>query len=348
MNARIDPSCEPNGSPLRGTRRPQVVIVGAGIAGLTAARLLPPGFDVVILDKGRGVGGRLATRRMGDATFDHGAQFLTARTDAFTGTVDDLLDGGVVRPWFDGRPDGDRPSDGEGHTRFCGTVSMNAIAKHLAAGLDVRTATLVETLVHDGDRWAVRLADGTALEADAVVATAPVPQTLALLSNGDVDLSVSDRAALDAIEYDPCLALMVALDGPSGIAAPGAVRRSDGPIKWMADNQAKGVSTSPAVTIHACADFSRQRWDDDLDAIVGELLDAAALHSSPLSDGVQLQRWRYARPSTTSEEPCRVLTGLPPIVCAGDAFGGPRVEGAAISGAAAAAVLIDAFGGQPN
>ena len=45
--------------------RPRVVVVGAGVAGLTAARSLAAFSDVVVVDKGRGVGGRLATRRIG-------------------------------------------------------------------------------------------------------------------------------------------------------------------------------------------------------------------------------------------------------------------------------------------
>ena len=55
-------------------------MVGAGMAGLTAAHRLSGVTEVVILDKGRGVGGRLATRRIGDATIDHGAQFITTHT----------------------------------------------------------------------------------------------------------------------------------------------------------------------------------------------------------------------------------------------------------------------------
>ena len=58
-----------------GAALPRLVVVGAGLAGLTAAQALTDAFDVIVLDKGRGFGGRMATRRIGDATFDHGAQF---------------------------------------------------------------------------------------------------------------------------------------------------------------------------------------------------------------------------------------------------------------------------------
>jgi predicted NAD/FAD-dependent oxidoreductase len=68
----------------------RVVIVGAGLAGLSAARLLrDAGHDVVVLDKGRSPGGRCATRRIGNATLDHGAQFFTVRSDEFARCVDE-------------------------------------------------------------------------------------------------------------------------------------------------------------------------------------------------------------------------------------------------------------------
>ncbi len=133
--------------------------------------------------------------------------------------------------------------------------------------------------------------------------------------------------------------LMVPLAGPSGLATPGAVDPADGPIEWMADNQIKGVSGEPVVTIHADAAFSVAAWDDPIDDVAGRLLAVAALTSEPILARAQLHRWRYARPVVLHPEACLVAAGLPPLVFAGDAFGRPAVEGAALSGAAAAAAL---------
>ncbi|MFM8862721.1 MAG: NAD(P)/FAD-dependent oxidoreductase, partial [Acidimicrobiia bacterium] len=196
--------------------RRRVVVVGAGMAGLTAARRLAESCEVVVLDKGRGVGGRLATRRLGDATFDHGAQFLTTHTPEFGDAVAQWVEHGVVVPWFRGRIGPDGTTDPDGHVRYRGAQSMNAIAKHLAGGLDVRTASLVASVGHTDSGWLVSMADGAVLEADAVLMTAPVPQTLALLAAGDVELTPAETDALHAVQYDPCIALMVVLDGPSG------------------------------------------------------------------------------------------------------------------------------------
>jgi predicted NAD/FAD-dependent oxidoreductase len=324
--------------------RPRVVVIGAGMAGLTAAHRLQEQCDVIVLDKGRGVGGRLATRRIGDATIDHGAQFITTHTDEFAATITKLVGSGVVAPWFRGRIGPNGVVDPDGHTRFRGAVSMNAIAKALAVGLDVRTASLVSSLVHDGKSWTVVLADGTELKADGIVVTSPVPQTLALLESGGVVLTPNDADALAAITYDPCIALMAVLDGPSGLNEAGAVDPASGPIDWMADNFLKGISAVPAVTIHATPEFSRAQWDASEEAITEALLDAAQLESSVLPGSVQIQRWRYARPSVEHPERFLRLSDMPPFVCAGDAFGGAKVEGAALSGAAAAQAIESALG----
>jgi len=316
----------------------RIVVVGAGLAGLTAARSLSDAHEVVVIDKGRSVGGRMATRRVGDATFDHGAQFFTTHTDEFATVVAGWQGAGLAQLWFRGRLGPRGIVDADGHTRFRGVESMNAVAKHLAAGLDVRTGTAATAISRtDGaDGWTIAIEDGS-LHADAVVLTAPVPQSLALFAGGAVVLSAHDMAALTGVRYEPCLAVLAVLDEPSGLPEPGAVDPDSGPIDWMADNQRKGVSASPAVTIHAIAEFSRQHWSSPDEVVVAALLAAAGLPAAP--SAVQVQRWRYARPVEVHPERHLLAQGLPPLVFAGDAFGGAKVEGAVLSGRSAAAAL---------
>ena len=66
----------------------QTIIIGSGISGIACARALAvAGLPVRVLDKGRGIGGRMATRRValptGEVTFDHGAQYMRPRDPAF-------------------------------------------------------------------------------------------------------------------------------------------------------------------------------------------------------------------------------------------------------------------------
>ncbi|HSJ90431.1 MAG TPA: FAD-dependent oxidoreductase, partial [Ilumatobacter sp.] len=161
----------------------RVVVVGAGMSGLVAARRLADEHEVIVLDKGRSVGGRLATRRVGEAVLDHGAQFFTVRGEEFRSQVDDWLDRGLAHVWCHGfAPAGD------GYPRYVGSAGMNSLAKDLATGLDCRTNQLVFTMRRQEEGWDVVIDDGSVVAADAVVLTAPVAQSWALLAQSDLDL----------------------------------------------------------------------------------------------------------------------------------------------------------------
>ena len=80
-----------------------VIVIGAGLSGLTAARdLRAAGADVVVLEKSRGVGGRAATRRWDGWPVDHGAQFFTARSEDFRAQVEAWLEQGTCFAWARG------------------------------------------------------------------------------------------------------------------------------------------------------------------------------------------------------------------------------------------------------
>ena len=314
-----------------------ILIVGAGMAGLTAGvELRRSGFDVLVIDKGRGVGGRLASRRIADATFDHGAQFFTARDPRFAAAVDGWIEAGVVEEWWR-----DPRASPEGHSRWRGSPSMTAVAKHLARDLEVLLGKRALSLHLEGETWAAHLEDGETIAAPAVLITAPVPQSLELLVAGGAELPAETRALLESIEYEPCIAVLAVLDGPVCLPQPGGFLPTEGPIAWIADNQMKGVSATPAVTIHATPEFSALNWDRDRQSCGQELLDAAGEWLGANVTEFQVHGWLYSKPVDGQEDPCLILRESPPLVIAGDAFGGPRVEGAALSGWAAAGVLTE-------
>ncbi|HCS18358.1 MAG TPA: NAD/FAD-dependent oxidoreductase [Erythrobacter sp.] len=125
----------------------QIAIVGAGMAGLSCAtRLAALGHDVALFDKGRGPGGRMATRRVeADGTmlrFDHGAQYFTARDPRFVEQVARWEREGVVARW-----------DAAGEDAWVGTPAMNAPIKAMAGRHDVQFGTRIEQLLRDGDGW---------------------------------------------------------------------------------------------------------------------------------------------------------------------------------------------------
>ena len=316
-----------------------MAVVGAGMAGLTAAgRLEQAERRVVVVDKGRSVGGRLATRRLGGASLDHGAQFMTARSDSFRAEVSGWVAAGVAHEWcrgFDDVPDG--------HPRYATRGGMNRVAKHLAGPLrDVRVGVQVSSVTAGTDGWVLTW-DGGALAAEAVILTPPVPQSLALLDAGGVEPGAEVAAELRAITYEPTLALLLVLDRPPAVPFPGARKPEDGPFDIVVDDVAKGASEAPAVTLHLRAPVSAARYDESDASLLGDLVPQAArwLGEAVVREAA-VKRWRYATPVTTWPDPCctAAVGAAGPIVLAGDAFAGPRVEGAWLSGVAAAGAVL--------
>jgi hypothetical protein len=317
----------------------KVAIVGAGIAGLVAAEsLAAAGAEVTVIDKGRSVGGRLATRRIGEARLDHGAQFFTVRTPAFQRRVDDWIERGIVRVWNHGF---DADSGGDGHPRYVGTAGMNSLAKDLAASLPdsvtVETSTMAfEVRSGESQRWDLMIDDGTSRPADAIILTSPLPQTFALLIDSGVVLDDS----LMRTDYDRTIALLVTLDRSIELSPSGGIQDADDVFSFIGDNMAKGVSATPACTFNANPSWSADHWDRDAD--LDTLLRDAA--QSWLGDAEivesQVKKWRLATPQSIWPDPCWTSDDGT-IVLAGDAFAGPKVEGAHNSGLAAAHALID-------
>lgn len=313
-----------------------VLVIGAGMAGLIAAATLQrSGRRVLVVDKGRGVGGRMASRRIDGATFDHGAQFIIARSPRFAEIVDQMRRAGTVESWCCGFSGGD-----DAQTRWRGNPTMSDVAKDLALGLDVRLETPVAALRTLENGWRAEVGLDRAFTAGAVLMTPPVPQSLAILDAGGVVLAQEMRARLSNIEYERCLAVLAALRGPSIIPPPGGLVPKNGPIAWIADNQMKGISTEPSVTIHADHAFSVAHWDGDRAASGRALLDASAPWIGTGITQFQVHGWRYSRPIRRDVEPCLMVCPSPPLVFAGDAFGDPNVEGAALSGWAAAELIL--------
>lgn len=321
-----------------------VLVIGAGLSGLLAASTLhAAGRSVLVLDKARGVGGRLATRRIDPHTADHGAQFFTAHDPRFKECVAAWEKAGVVTRWSTGFTAPDGTFRDNGVPRYRGLPGMTGIAKHLAQGLDVRTQARVARLQAAAGVWSAIMEDGSRYEARAILLTAPVPQSLTLLAAGEVTLPEPAGSDLAQIDYAPCLTLLAELDGPSRIPEPGGMWMSGEPLLWITDNRKKGVSTGPEtlVTVHGGQEFSRDHWDDSETTATAALLDAATPWLGSAVTRTHLHRWRFSVPLRVYPEPCLVLDTPALLAFAGDAFGGPRIEAAALSGLAAAAALLD-------
>jgi renalase len=326
-----------------------VAIIGMGMCGITAVREITQQHPKswLGLDKGRSIGGRLATRRLNNLTFDHGAQFFTVRSSEFSVVVEELIAAGSVQTWCKGFHDGNQIHN-DGHPRYATIGGMNRLAKTLAKELSPAQILLnkqVLTLRKDAHRWLISCADGSTILAKYVIVTAPVPQVLDLLEHLEVFSSNEDvRLALLSIEYDPCIAFMAQYrpDSIPNIATP--YQLNQGPVAFVSDNGLKGVCTQPgSLTVHLSADASKNLFTssaEDVISFVQESLrkiftdfDFVAV-SEP-----SVHRWRYASPKNTLDVP---FVELPlqngdtdqgaRLFIAGEAFGGPKIEGAYLSG----------------
>lgn len=315
------------------------------MAGLSAARELEKrGRSVALLDKGRGVGGRMANRRFEGARFDTGAQFFSVRSRPFRRLLEEeLLPGGSAAIWY-------RKKD---EAYYRGAPTMTGVPKHLAEGLDIRLSTRVVQMEPGAKEWRLISEGGEEpVAARSVLLTPPVPQTLDLLSPVASRLDQEMLDLFGRISYDPSLALLLLLEGESPVPEPGYHRPGESEkLYWVADNRQKGISPEDggaAVTVHGTPGFSRRRYDNPEEEVAEELLAAfEELYGSVPGRqwsvrAKQLKKWRYARPANPTPEGSYLLSSdrrVPPVAVAGDAFGGPRVEGAFLSGLAAAELL---------
>ncbi len=318
------------------------IVIGAGISGLMAATEMQAfGLRVTVLDKGRGVGGRMATRRIntasGPALLDHGAQFFTVRDPLFAEWVQQWRTLELVQEWTRGFGKED------GHPRYFCPNGMTAIAKHLASQLTVRTQARVQTLHLRDEGWQLTLESGEVLQADGLLLTAPVPQSLTLLRSGNLELTQQDQKNLESLQYDPCLAALVLVEESPALPEPGALQLHAEPLAWIADNARKGISDRPALTLHAGPEFSAAHWDADPQATAQRLMDAAQEHATFQPIEAQLHRWLYSQPRNPWPEPSYLPQCVLPLALAGDAFGHARVEGATLSGLSAAEQLLIRF-----
>ena len=326
-----------------------VLIIGGGIAGIMAARKLEKqGISVIVFDKSSSVGGRMATRRVGPGLADHGAQFFTARSPEFQTMIDGWVNENMVYEWSKGFSDGSlMPPTYDGHSRYAVHGGLNALPKHLAKDLkDIRLDTQIFTATCDDSGWILQDQEGDLYLGKALIMTPPIPQAHKILTEGATVLQEKDDEALQKIDYAPCLTGIFWVEGRVTLPPPGAVQRRTSNIAWIGDNQAKGISPKASIiTVQANETYSSQMWNSPDERIMNALRTDLRIfiHPDATIKEEQLKRWRYSRPLTTYPDTCLVADNTPTLIFAGDAFGGPRVEGAVLSGISAGTAMLEAL-----
>lgn len=306
----------------------RIAIIGAGMAGLSCALALRrQGHAPLLYDKARGPGGRMSTRRiatpLGALSFDHGAQYLTARDPDFVAQVNDWARAGHVACWPAAGPDA-----------WVGTPAMNAPVRAMAADAGVTWNSRVETLSHDG-YWHLH-GDGIDAGAfDAVILAVPAEQVAPLIEPHDPEMAGQARSVLS----DPCWTVMAAFADRLPIAPD---RLTDcGLLASAVRNSAKPERSGPETwVLQATPDWSRDHLEDDPATVLPAMLSAFAQESGaalPIPVATGIHRWRYAKSGTLAAD--ALWNADRRLGLCGDWLIGPRIEAAWLSGRRLAALV---------
>lgn len=326
----------------------QVAIIGAGLAGLTAARQCQAqGHHVTVYEKSRGVSGRMCTRQTEFGGFDFGAQYFTASSERFKKEVSDWRKLEWVTAWDSqlatiahGKV---QESKGKGKTpqRFVPIPGMNALGKQLAHGLDVRLEQQVQAISAHGNQWILSVkSDEVPVAAsagpfDAVIVAIPAEQAAVLLK---------DHAVLGpkvgAVHMQPCWALMLAFQNPLNLPYDGAWVE-DSRLAWIARDTSKPEHRAGERWVcHASAAWSAEHLEDEHERAKEKLL--KAFHEatgSPIQPiYAEAHRWRFSQANQALPQ-SHLWDAATRIGVCGDWFaagleGAGRVENAFLSGLA--------------
>lgn len=264
--------------------RPSVAVIGAGIAGLAAARTLADaGARATVFEKSRGLGGRLATRRpfgREDAFgLDHGAPYAEPPAGAAAPGL------AALGAEWDAAPAGAR----------IGAPGMSDLVKPLAEGLRIERGVEIREVAHGADWLLIDTEDGRHGPFDALISAIPAPQCARLLGEACPEAAT--------VRMAPTWTLLLAFDARQALDAPPLLRPQTGPFALILRNAAK-PGRDPARDgwiAHARPDWSAEHLETEKDAMADQLVDAlaetlGARLPEPLYRAAH--RWRYALTET--------------------------------------------------
>ena len=286
----------------------RVLVVGAGISGAACAAVLrAAGMDVTVRERGRAVGGRLASPALHERRVDIGAAYFTAKDEGFETVVADWRARGLVHDWTDTFDvfDASGRTTTSGPMRYATRDGLRSLARDL--------------------HGAVELADEVGelpSGYDITVLAMPDPQARRLAGN-----------LIEWVEYEPVIAVVAAFDERTW-RLDAAFVNDDPDLSLIADDGARRDDGAPVLVLHSTADRAQAHLDDPPRAVTPLVTAARRL----LDIGADPQwthahRWTFAKPVGTHGDAPYWLEGA--IGLCGDSWcpsGAPRVESAWLSG----------------
>lgn len=293
------------------------IIVGAGMTGLTLARAFES-EPTVVLEKSRGVGGRMATRRNGDYTYDHGAQFYVRHAPSDPDNF--WTDNGLAQEWF----------EKEGAKYKAARGGITSLTKALFPRERIELDQHVERVAPIEQGWQVFLQNGVVYSGARVLLTCPLPQTLEILRRS----RIAYESELDQIHYKKALVGLFAIeDKNQSLANVRYIENVSTEIFSIANQKSKAVSGKLAFTVVMQPDWSDRHFaSTDESGVLNLIWSAFERFLKSTSPGgyapfdSTLKKWRFAQPANTYRE--LFLEPQPGLYVAGDAFGGASVMGA--------------------
>jgi renalase len=329
----------------------KIAVIGAGVAGLTCARKLQQaGRRVVVFDKSRGLGGRLATRRLSGTHADHGVCYLQPKGTAFGQLIDELVNEQILRVWTQGIHR--LPADGvlQPPVKFApcyaATAGATAIARYLGQNLEIINSQTITAISPMGNGWQLNSADGQ-WNAEQVVVAVPPAQALAIAARvidphcseqiSQVNFTTSITAIAVFPKSQQAAAAQLPWQGIQGIDHP--------VLGWIGLDSSKQLEPlQPVLVVQSSAAFAAENFDaPDLEVIGKRLLASAVPFAMGLDDPeiLQVHRWGYAFVQNPLPDLFLTAQVKAPLYFCGDWCGGNRVESAFLSGLAVAEKILD-------
>jgi predicted NAD/FAD-dependent oxidoreductase len=337
------------------TKQYDIAIIGAGLAGLTCARQLQKkGYKTIILDKSRGVGGRVATRRINNIPVDHGLPFLEIQGKQTEKLIQKLCQNDILQPWTGKIYDFNSQKYLPPADRYIALQGMTAIAKYLATDVEIQKQSRVTAIdPTPAQTWELTYdcnQTGDCLQAKALIIAIPAPQALALLEPLGANIPTQLLTQLSSVTFHPCLAVMAGYSSryQSDLPQWQGMRITDDPdLAWIAIESSKRKAAQPVVVLHATPHHTMHHLNNtNLQPAGQQLLSRASnllLSWLDSPEWFQVHRWRYARPHNPLEVPYLATTQPLPLVCCGDWCNGNSVESALLSGLASAEKLSEFY-----
>ena len=223
---------------------------------------------------------------------------------------------------------------------------MDAVAVHLAAGIEIDYNVAVLSLTKSKNRW--QLTDGnqhTYGPYEAVIIAAPPPQAAGLLESSS---KLRDR--IRNVEMQPCLAVTAAFEKPLDLPFDAAFVHGS-PVKWAARNSSKpGRPAAECWVLHADAKWSLEQAGVEADAGVRTLMDSffKSMGQTPVDPiFCQTRYWKTAAAANPLNVGCLWDAALKIGLC-GDWCQMSRFEGAVLSGMAMAGRILNMKIGIPH